>query len=77
MDEERRRELERRLAFRFQEVSHLEDALTHSSVKTDELIGPRQTLFGPCAHIEDGRMPDEARRVQRLGRELGCSWERS
>ena len=36
MDDDRRRELERRLAFRFQDVSHLEDALTHSSVKTDQ-----------------------------------------
>lgn len=36
MDEERRRELERRLAFRFQDLSHLEDALTHSSVKTEQ-----------------------------------------
>ncbi len=36
MDDDRRRELERRLAFRFQDVSHLEDALTHSSVKTEQ-----------------------------------------
>src|SRR5581483_8123341 len=36
MDEARRRELERRIAFRFQDVSHLEDALTHSSVKTEQ-----------------------------------------
>jgi ribonuclease-3 len=35
MEEARRQELERRIAFRFQDVSHLEDALTHSSVKTD------------------------------------------
>src|SRR5580658_3909981 len=36
MDEERRQALERRLAFRFQDVSILEDALTHSSVKTEQ-----------------------------------------
>jgi ribonuclease-3 len=36
VEEEERRDLERRLAFRFQDVSHLEDALTHSSVKTSE-----------------------------------------
>src|SRR5579883_3128315 len=35
MDPGRRREVERRLGFRFQDESLLSDALTHSSVKTD------------------------------------------
>jgi hypothetical protein len=48
-----------------------------SSVKTAEIIGPRQGLLAPCASSEAGRMPVESRRVQCLGRDMVCSWERS